>query len=59
MYEIITRCWMYLSEIGSTRLQTLAIDGEVVSSNYIPNNGIGWIIASDISILKRVHTLLK
>lgn len=39
MYEIITRCWMYLGEIGSTRLQTLAIDGEVVSSNYIPNNG--------------------
>ncbi len=42
MYEISTRCWMYLGEQGETRLQTVAIDGEVVTSNYIPNNG-EWI----------------
>ncbi len=39
MYEVLTRCWMYLGELGSTRLQTLAIDGKTVSSNYIPNDG--------------------
>ncbi|NLP26037.1 MAG: glycoside hydrolase, partial [Clostridiales bacterium] len=39
MYEVITRCWTYLGEIGETRMQNLAIDGKVVSSNYIPNNG--------------------
>lgn len=38
MYEFSTSCWMYLGDPGSTRLQTLAIDGEVISSQYIPNN---------------------
>ena len=41
MYELTTRCWMYLGEPGETRLQTMAIDGEVKSSIYIPNNE-GW-----------------
>ncbi len=39
MYEFSTKCWMYLGDPGSTRLQTLAVDGEVISSQYIPNNG--------------------
>lgn len=40
MYELSTRCWTYIGDIGSTRLQTIAIDGEVCAdSYYIPNKG--------------------
>ena len=38
MYELTTRCWMYLGDPGTTRMQTMAIDGDVKSSIYIPNN---------------------
>lgn len=37
MYELKTRCWTYLGEKGETRLQTVAVDGEVIGSYYIPN----------------------
>lgn len=39
MYEVSSKCWMYLGAEGETRLQTVAIDGEVVTSQNIPNNG--------------------
>lgn len=42
MYSFSTRCWMYLGNVGETRLQTLAIDGVTVSEQYIPNEG-DWI----------------
>lgn len=38
MYTLSSRCWTYLGEKGETRLQTVAIDGEVIGSYYIPNN---------------------
>lgn len=38
MYEVSTRCWMYLGDPGSTRMQNIAIDGEAKGSYYIPNN---------------------
>lgn len=39
MYEVSTKCWMYLGAEGETRIQNLAIDGEVVTSQHIRNNG--------------------
>ncbi len=39
MYEISTRCWMYLGDLGSTRMQSIAIDGEAKGSFNIPNKG--------------------
>ncbi len=40
MYEISSRCWTYIGDIGSTRMQKIAIDGVVTDeSYYIPNNG--------------------
>lgn len=39
MYEVSAKCWMYLGAEGETRMQNLAIDGEVVTSQYVPNNG--------------------
>lgn len=39
MYELSTRCWMYLGELGETRMQNIAVDGELLNSFYIPNNG--------------------
>lgn len=39
MYELSTRCWMYLGAIGENRLQTVAVDGEVIGSYYISNYG--------------------
>lgn len=42
MYELSTRCWMYLGEEGDTRLQVVSIDGVAQGDFYIPNSG-GWI----------------
>jgi hypothetical protein len=42
MYELKTKCWMYLGNKGETRLQTLSINGSSLGSFYIPNNG-GWM----------------
>ncbi len=42
MYEIRTTCWMYLGNIGETRMQNVSVDGESIGSFYIPNNG-EWI----------------
>ena len=39
MYELSTRCWMYLSE---TRLQNVTVNGVSYSDFYIPNKG-GWM----------------
>lgn len=39
MYEVSTRCWMYLD---GSRGQTVAVDGEVVANLPIPNEG-QWI----------------
>ncbi|MDD5946747.1 MAG: glycosyl hydrolase [Oscillospiraceae bacterium] len=39
MYEITTRCWMYLD---GTRSQTVTVDGEQVANVPIPNKG-EWI----------------
>lgn len=38
MYELKTRCWMYLGNKGETRLQTVSINGTSIGSFYIPNN---------------------
>ncbi len=39
MYELTTRCWMYLD---GTRSQTVTVDGEQVVNVPVPNNG-EWI----------------
>lgn len=39
MYELKTRCWMYLGNLGETRLQTVSINGVSKGSFYIPNKG--------------------
>ncbi|WP_315675620.1 glycosyl hydrolase [Clostridium sp. 19966] len=41
MYEVSTRCWMYLGNTGDTRLQVLSINGTSQGNFYIPNKG-GW-----------------
>ncbi len=41
MYEVRTRCWMYLGNTGDTRLQVISINGVNKGSFYIPNKG-GW-----------------
>ncbi|MEN8905422.1 MAG: glycosyl hydrolase, partial [Clostridiales bacterium] len=41
MYELSTRCWMYLGEKGESRLQVVSINGEAQGDFYIPNEG-GW-----------------
>ncbi len=42
MYEIKTRCWMYLGNLGESRLQAISINGESKGNFYIPNKG-GWM----------------
>ncbi|MBN2035466.1 MAG: hypothetical protein JW768_01870 [Chitinispirillaceae bacterium] len=42
MYELSTRCWMYLGNQGDTRLQVVSINGVSRGNFYIPNNG-AWI----------------
>ena len=42
MYELKTRCWMYLGNQGDTRLQVYSINGTAQGNFYIPNEG-GWI----------------
>jgi beta-mannanase len=42
MYELSTRCWMYLGNQGETRLQTVSVNGSSIGSFYIPNKG-GWM----------------
>ncbi|ADL52314.1 glycosyl hydrolase [Clostridium cellulovorans] len=41
MYEISSRCWMYLGNVGDTRLQVLSINGAAQGNFYVPNKG-GW-----------------
>jgi mannan endo-1,4-beta-mannosidase len=41
MYELSTRCWMYLGNQGDSRLQVVSINGESKGNFYIPNKG-GW-----------------
>jgi len=41
MYELSTRCWMYLGNIGESRLQVVSINGVAQGNFYIPNKG-GW-----------------
>ncbi len=41
MYELSTRCWMYLGNEGDTRLQVVSINGVSQGNFYIPNRG-GW-----------------
>ncbi|WP_010250795.1 glycosyl hydrolase [Acetivibrio cellulolyticus] len=42
MYELKTRCWMYLGEIGESRLQVVTVNGVSQGNFYIPNKG-GWM----------------
>jgi len=42
MYELKTRCWMYLGEEGESRLQVVSINGVSQGNFYIPNKN-GWI----------------
>jgi len=42
MYELSTRCWMYLGNNGDSRLQVVSINGASQGNFYIPNKG-GWI----------------
>jgi len=42
MYELSTRCWMYLGKEGETRLQVVSINGVPQGNFYIPNRG-GWM----------------
>ncbi len=42
MYELSTRCWMYLGKEGETRLQVVSVNGVPQGNFYIPNKG-GWI----------------
>lgn len=41
MYELSTKCWMYLGNTGDSRLQVLSINGAPQGNFYIPNKG-GW-----------------
>ncbi|HOV27796.1 MAG TPA: glycosyl hydrolase [Pseudobacteroides sp.] len=42
MYELKTRCWMYLGKENETRLQNVTVNGVSYSDFYIPNKN-GWI----------------
>ncbi|QNU68648.1 glycoside hydrolase [Ruminiclostridium herbifermentans] len=42
MYELKTRCWMYLGAIDETRLQSVSVNGKKIGDFYIPNKG-QWI----------------
>lgn len=42
MYELSTKCWMYLGDEGESRLQVVSINGEPQGEFFIPNNG-EWI----------------
>lgn len=39
MYELSTRCWMYLGEPDETRLQAITVNGVSHSNFFIPNKG--------------------
>lgn len=41
MYELKTRCWMYLGKQDESRLQVVSINGVSQGNFYIPNKG-GW-----------------
>ncbi|HEX2926261.1 MAG TPA: glycosyl hydrolase [Ruminiclostridium sp.] len=41
MYELSTRCWMYLGKQDESRLQVVSINGVSQGNFYIPNKG-GW-----------------
>lgn len=41
MYELSTRCWMYLGNEGDSRMQVVSINGVSKGNFYIPNRG-GW-----------------
>jgi mannan endo-1,4-beta-mannosidase len=41
MYELSSSCWMYLGNLGESRLQTVSINGVSQGNYYIPNKG-GW-----------------
>ncbi|HHV29502.1 glycosyl hydrolase [Acetivibrio mesophilus] len=42
MYELSTRCWMYLGAEGETRMQVVSVNGKSYSNYFIPNQG-KWI----------------
>ncbi|ABN51273.1 MAG TPA: glycoside hydrolase [Hungateiclostridium thermocellum] len=42
MYELSTRCWMYLGKEDETRMQVISINGKSHSNYFIPNKG-QWI----------------
>ncbi len=42
MYELKTRCWMYLGAQDETRLQSVSVNGKKIGDFYIPNKG-QWI----------------
>ncbi len=42
MYELSTRCWMYLGEENETRLQSVSVNGKPLGNFYIPNKN-KWI----------------
>jgi mannan endo-1,4-beta-mannosidase len=42
MYELSTRCWMYLGKKDETRLQVVSINGVAQGNFYIPNKE-GWM----------------
>lgn len=42
MYELKTRCWMYLGAQDETRLQSVNVNGKKIGDFYIPNKG-QWI----------------
>lgn len=39
MYELKTRCWMYLGKQDETRLQAVSVNGKSIGNFYIPNKG--------------------
>ena len=41
VYNLSTRCWMYLGNEGDSRLQVVSTNGESKGDFFIPNNG-GW-----------------
>lgn len=41
MYELSTRCWMYLGNQGDSRMQVVSVNGVPKGNFYIPNRG-GW-----------------
>jgi len=59
MYELSTRCWMYLGKEDETRMQVISINGKSQATILFQTKANGLITVSDSSILRPVKQLLR